>query len=382
MQHRFAELLPRQRTPSSAHCLECATQLEEWEGQAGPRTYLFTAREIAHALREVARGLSYRRAAEEARLVGRRVRGAQPRPVPGLHRPRWRQQKRSAAADGQLVANWMDVFAPVVLTGELPTYWPERIAVDSAEFRIAGGNKAGMSFNVFIAVGYEPGDTKGRLWRMEAFPRRTAADWGEFFGRLTGTPKLIVSDMDTAIRNAAAASFPRGSAPAPEIRICEHHLKGAIRRALSPIAGNPQHPVLLALERALLSAHDWAGFEQLVRQTHSPQTPLLTMINWLNRYSSLVEQQVQTRPYPGPFSTGAAEAFGKEISARFDRRSYVLSNRRRTNLLLDLFTLDLTNRVDERLWAEKLRHTLALRDGFAPHQRQHDDPAGRSSLVA
>jgi hypothetical protein len=268
-----------------------------------------------------------------------------------------------------------------VLAGELPTYWPERVVVDSVGFRIAGGIKAGMGFNVMIAVGYEPGDVSGRLWRMQAFPHRTAADWEEFFGLLRGTPKLIVADMDAAIRRAARASFPRGQAPQPEFRLCEHHLKQSILYALGQIAANPTHPLVIALERAFLSPADWAGFEQLVSETDR-QTPLRLMMTWLARNGSLVAKQVQTRPYPGPFSTGAAEAFGEELGSRFDRRSYVFGNRRRTNLLLDLFTLDFNKRVDERSWAERIRLALATRAGRAPHQRQHDDRFGRPSLVA
>jgi hypothetical protein len=53
--HRFTELLPRRETDRSM-CRSCFTQLEPWEGQPGPRTYSFTAMEIAHLLARVAAG--------------------------------------------------------------------------------------------------------------------------------------------------------------------------------------------------------------------------------------------------------------------------------------------------------------------------------------
>jgi hypothetical protein len=54
----------------------------------------------------------------------------------------------------------------------------------------------------------------------------------------------------------------------------------------------------------------------------------------------------------------------------------------RANLLLGLLTLNFTNEVDERVWADRIRAHLHARGGIAPPQRQYDDPRGRPSLVA
>jgi hypothetical protein len=51
----FTKLLPRREADRSV-CHSRFTQVEPWEGQPGPWTYSFTAREIAHLLVRVAEG--------------------------------------------------------------------------------------------------------------------------------------------------------------------------------------------------------------------------------------------------------------------------------------------------------------------------------------
>jgi hypothetical protein len=55
--HRFTEVLPRLAGRGET-CLECATELEPWEGQPAPRLYGFSARAVAGALARVAAGSS------------------------------------------------------------------------------------------------------------------------------------------------------------------------------------------------------------------------------------------------------------------------------------------------------------------------------------
>lgn len=135
--HRFAETLPRQQARSSC-CLECSTRLEAWEGQPGLRRYDFTASEIAHALKRAGGGASYRDAAAETRELAQRSRAPNPR-----RGSRWRQMKRDPNLDGQIVANWVDTFA-LALMEQLPQRWPKVVLVDSINFRISTGIRAGM----------------------------------------------------------------------------------------------------------------------------------------------------------------------------------------------------------------------------------------------
>ena len=85
-------------------------------GQAGARGYRFAAREVGEALALVARGATYRDAAFGARRHGDRL---------PLVRLTGRAQCRDATRDGQLVANWVDVFTEPLSAGVLPEKWPE-----------------------------------------------------------------------------------------------------------------------------------------------------------------------------------------------------------------------------------------------------------------
>jgi hypothetical protein len=151
--HRFTLVLTRQGEPEAV-CVECSTRLEEWEGQAGARDYRFAAREIGDALAAVARGTSYKSAAQMARLAADRM------PPSASEDRGWRY--RDPARDGQLVANWIDVYSDLVCAGELPDRWPAILLLDCRGFRVTTGERAGRSFYVFAAVGIELSEEGGR----------------------------------------------------------------------------------------------------------------------------------------------------------------------------------------------------------------------------
>lgn len=370
--HRFCEVLPRQAT-SEHYCVECSTRLERWEGQAGAREYWFSAREAGHALALVAGGESYRQAARAARIAAGRTR----RTLTG-HRGR----RRDPNLDGQLVANWVDVLGPIVGAEELPAAWPARLALDSIEFRIDRGPRAGQSFNVLAAVGHdEPG--RPRLWRMAAFPRRTQADWEDFLSALDGTPKLVVTDFDQAVRNAVESVFPRPGHPAPELRLCELHVRRSLENALAPVADQPEHPAMRGLRHALYHHHNWAQFERQARHVHErAEPPLPALTRWLDNYGETIAAQLKTRSSLGPNSIGAVEVALHQVERAFLGRSQSFGNRTRLNNLLDLMTLHANGDADPRHWADRLRERLHARAGIPPQQRPHDDRRGRPSLLA
>src|SRR2546421_10790588 len=189
--HRFTPVLTRQGDPHG-YCVECSTALEPWEGQAGAREYRFAAREVGEALVSVAKGTSYRVAAEIARHKAGRI--PQPR----------QRSRRSPGNEGQLAANWGDVASEFVCAREPPDRWPDNIAVDSQNFRVISGPNAGHGFHVLAAVGRdqaEPGKWAPvpRVWRLEPFARKDVAAWQAFFRALEGAPKVIVSDADNAL---------------------------------------------------------------------------------------------------------------------------------------------------------------------------------------
>lgn len=324
------------------------------EGQAGAREYWFSAREVGQALALVAAGETYRRAALAARIAAGRTHGE-------LTGHRFR--RRDPDLDGQLVANWVDVLGPIVCAGELPSSWPRRLALDSLEFRIDRGERAGESFHVFAAVGHEE-PQRPRLWRMAAFPRRTEACWREFLTGLEGTPELVLSDFDRALRNALAAAFPRAAERAPELRLRELHVKRRLENALAPLADQPQHPLMVGLERALWSEGDWGRFETEARRTNEQASPPLpALMRWLDEYGADIACQAKARSWTGPNSIGAVEAALRHVERAFLGRSQSFRNRARLDQLLELMTLHANGDADPRRFADRLRARLHPRGG-------------------
>jgi hypothetical protein len=361
--HRFTEPLPRLAAGAS-HCSECSSALDPWEGQAGARTYLDSAREIAHGLASVARGDSYRRAAAGVRQLDRKA------------GTRWRRARgrRRGQINGQLVANWVDVFAEVVLDAYRPTAWPAFLAVDSTSFATGAGRR----LNLLVAYGYEAAGGPGRLWLVRPSANRRAVDWYEFFADLPGTPERIVSDYDSAISQAVRGAFPRGSDPAPLHYYCELHIKQNIEKKLGPLAR--PHPAWDALPLALTTPARWAVFEQAAWSAINTGVRLPTMANWLAANSGWVARQVAGRPKRGPYAVGALEAAIKQLRLELFDRARRLGNRRRTELMLELLACGLRYEVDEPSWAAKVRRFLEANDGTAPAQRAHDDRLGNPSL--
>jgi len=296
--HRFTPVLTRQGEPHP-FCEECSTALEPWEGQAGAREYRFAAREVGEALVAVACGGSYKSAAEAARRAADRL------PAAAASRRHWRQ--RDPARDGQLVANWVDVFSDLVCAGELPTRWPATLLIDSRGFRITSGQRAGRGFYVFAAIGIETDDQgrqqRGRLWRLEAFARKDQAAWEAFFGALEGVPEVIVSDADKALACAIDTAF---AAAAPEHRLCEWHLGRKLRDHLpDSLLADHAHPVTRALPAAFHSPEKWQQLTHAIalEQADRSHGPLALTLKWLATYGQRIEAQIATRDPRGPHST-------------------------------------------------------------------------------
>ena len=375
--HRFTPVLTRQGEPHP-FCEECSTALEPWEGQAGAREYRFAAREVGEALVAVARGASYRSAAEAARRAADRM------PDAALERRQWRD--RDPARDGQLVANWVDVFGELVCADELPECWPQVLLIDSRGFRITSGQRVGRGFYVFAAIGINIDEhgrqQRGRLWRVEAFARKDQAAWEAFFGALAGAPVVIVSDADKALACAIETTF---TAAALEHRLCEWHLGRKLRDHLpDSLLADQAHPVTRALPGAFHSPRAWRELTDAIDAEHAggEHGPLTLTAKWLATYGPRIAQQVATRDRRGPHSTGAVEQVLHELDRRLRDRAGSFTNRARMAKLLALMTLELNQQADARRWADQLRERLYLAGGRPANQRPHDDPKGSYSLIA
>lgn len=350
--HRFTPPLTREPAQAS-HCSECSASLEPWAGQAGARDYSFDARVIAKTLVLLANGAPYTAASAAARAWGH----------------------RGGGSHGQLAANWVEVFANVVTYYDWETEWPEILIVDSKKFQLGRTNPA-PTWHVLAAVGKVPGG-EARPWLMAPSPVLNQHIWTQFFQSLSGQPRVVVSDMDNAIRRAVLDSWPGTTH-----YYCEFHVKQALERGLSPHLPDT-HPLRTdLLERALYSEADFDAFRDAVQHTHDHVTTLPQTRRFLRSYGSDLENQIRSRQRHDPRSNGAAETLLREVGYAFPRqRASRMGNLDRTTKLFRLLTAAQRGQADETEWAVRIRLYLEARGGRNPfEQRQNDDPRFLPSL--
>ena len=367
-------MLPRQEAEGT-HCTDCSSVLDPWEGQAGAREYAFNARDVGYALSSVATGTSYRQAALSTRQLAHRGRA-------GVTWGKKKPRKRQRLYDGQLVANWLDVFGPVVSFEHGVSMWPEVLVVDSVEFR--QGGKLPRSFHVMVAMGYEgPHYNTPRVWLMRPFPTKHQDSWEDFFDLLAGTPRRIVVDMDAAIEQAVQARFPRRGDRAPDYHWSDLHVRRALENVLHPLQGQPAtHPVWQRYERCLFRDTGWDSFVRAVEHENATGTPMPAALRWIQMYGPRIRAQAANRWRKGPYSTGAAEAIIHKLRDELlGYRAHRLGNRARTIKLLDLLTVGLNGQANQREFAKAIRIYLEGHHGRPQlNQRPHDDPKGAPSL--
>jgi hypothetical protein len=301
-----------------------------------------------------------------------------------------RAQRRDAARDGQLVANWVDVFSEPLCAGLLPERWPELLVIDSTEMRVKSGPRRGQGFHVIGAVGRDRAAAGRpveplRVWRLMASPVKDAAAFERFCAALRGRPRFVISDMDNATRLGLANAFADHNGGLPDMRVGEWHLGRALRRRIpDSLAADPGSPVMQRLGPAFYAPARWHAFVDAVEHEHTARThgALTALLRWIDDHGALVEHQAATRDPWVPNSTSPIEAPLAEVKRRLADRSGVLTNLARMNKLLALMALDLRGETDGRAWADRLRERTYLAGGHPARQRPHDDPAGTASLTA
>jgi hypothetical protein len=210
--HRFTPPLPRLMSPAGV-CDVCDSALHAHTGPASSRTYAFPVREVAAAFVAVGTGASYARAADRARVaVGRLQLGGE--------------------QGGALVAEWLDLLAPVVLDAHAERAWPETLVLDNTWFMVENHrtHRQTLAFHVLGAYGYPAGARRGRVWALHASHQATQADWEAFLRTLdvSEPPKLVITDGNAAIGNAVRA-VRRATAPAHR----QGHRRGSVHRPRS-----------------------------------------------------------------------------------------------------------------------------------------------------
>lgn len=366
--HRFAETLPRivAGGPGEHSCGECATTLEPWEGQPAPRLYGFTARHVAQALVLVARGESYRRTAAI-------VRSAAGRPLDDT--PRRTVDGRVLAPPhqhGQLVSDWVEVFAPVIWAAYAPTRWPSWVLIDDTSFRVtrSGRPRGETAFSVLGAVGYAAGE-RPCLVAIEAVPTVDMAAWLAFLRSLKGTPSLAVGDGGLPLTAAERAWGRRR--PPPELRRCQWHLARNLTRSL-PV--EVQHDRGDAIHRLISQAQTTvAAWQQLVHEVgrRSSHGGYLSALKTVASLDPVVRQQAE-KALTGPRSTGPLEQFFADLSTTLGPRAAKMTNKVRADALLTLLAADRNGWTDEHAWAELIRTHLRGQQGHPRQQREHTDP--------
>jgi len=351
--HRFTELLPREEAWHDA-CEVCERPVHLHEGPHAARHYQFVARGIAEALAAVGAGATYRQAALVARERARRV-----RVDPDTGKPRLTRH-------GQLVADWVEVFAPVVFESHRPCAWPTAgsLLLDDLPFSVRdpATGRFRIAFRVFCAAGFERGRPK--LWRVEAFPDASQANWEAFLRALEGAPPRVVCDNHHGLNGAVRAAFPEA-----ELYLCEWHLRHALERLMAKIRRSDEHrgaidELLPRVEAAFTGPAFWKPF---ARDAHAADIPRLS--SWLEGAGRVVEDQFarrglrSLRPVDMPLSTSPMDGLIGPIGDALRPRRYGLKNRERTNRLLLLMQLHANRQDDPLAYAKDIRAWLEANDG-------------------
>jgi hypothetical protein len=369
--HRFTEVLPREEAWHDA-CEICERPVRLREGPHAARHYQFVARGIAEALVAVGGGASYRQAGLVARERAGRLRA---NPETGEPRP---------TRHGQLVADWVEVFAPVVFEPHRPSAWPEAgsLLLDDLPFSVRdpATGRFRIAFRVFCAAGFERGRPK--LWRLEAFPDASQANWEAFLRARDGAPPRVVCDNHSGLNGAVRAAFPE-----TELYLCEWHLRHALERLMAKIRKEPEHrpaidELLPRVEAAFTGPAFWKPF---VRDARAAEIPRLS--SWLEGAGQVVEDQFRRRglrsqrPAEMPLSTSPMDGLIEPIRAALHPRRYALKNRERTNRLLLLMQLHANREADPLAYAKSIRAWLEVNDGRPRIPRRAvTDSAGQPSL--
>lgn len=353
-------------------CGECATTLERWEGQPAPRLYGFSARHVAQALVMVARGQSYRRTAATIRQVAGRPLDDTPR------RSASGQVLASPQQHGQLVSDWVEVFAPVIWAGYAPVRWPPWLLIDDTSFRISkpGRPRGAEAFSVLGAVGYRP-DGRPQLIAVEAVPVVDSIAWQAFLRSLKGTPELVVGDGGLPLTTADRVFARRR--PPPELRRCQWHLARNLSMSLpDPVQRDRTDNIHLLIAAAQSSPQAW---EQLTTEIlHRTTTGgYLTALKTVTNLRPVVAHQL-THQLAGPRSVGPLEQFFRELSASLGPRASKMTNKVRADALLKLLAADRNGWTDEHAWADLIRNHLRPQQGRPRQQREHTDSSSSPSL--
>lgn len=363
--HRFAGPLPRLLSESGV-CAHCDNGVERHQGPVVTPEYQFHLRLAAQALIDVGAGSTYTEAAAKARVMAGKG------PYQGLE------------ANGELVAQWVDVFAPVLIAAYAETAWPETVLVDSTNFIITNSfnGQSAQAFAIIGFYGYDAGQTRGRPLGFYAAHEHLAQDYADAIDHLEALPAphlrgpwqpptVVLSDGESALLRGlsthwgAGTSASHGVGGRPFGKRCEWHLRKNANKALTLDGVPGDHSVRERLNRAFQSPGDWAAFKADVAASG-----LVKAGGFVRRMDKQVTAQTARRAgLPPHHSIAALESSLNKVRGRIEKRAFTFRNQRRMNLLLALMRHHELRLDQHDAYTELLREAAMAAGGRITAQR-------------
>lgn len=325
-------------------------------GAPTPRHFSYSAAEIASVLVGVGRGMSYRAA---ARLV-----------------------PRSPAPDGNSVADWVELFAPVIHARSAPSGWPRTVELGRLSFRARALDPRGRplpdevpAFEVLAAVGPRP-DAPPEVVALRAVPGSWSGAqpfWEQLLGSLEGMPAEIVCEPDPDLLRAIEAVWHDSDGRSPVVFLDHRRLRRSLLQLLRGEGVSPAEALYEAAERAFDGPRAWRTFVRSPRPRR-----LRGLERWLRSYGERVVWQL-AHARGRVTDTGELAATLASLHEHLSGRRGTLRNRERTNRLLMLAQLELNGRADAERYAQILQEEL-LASGGRPAPRRRIVDTGSPSL--
>ena len=400
--HRFTP--PVLRAEAHEHrCLDCQQYVPAHAGPVVPSGYHYLSKVIAGALVAVATGRTYSEASQAARhALGH---------ASGLGQA---DRKKPYSVNGQLAADWTEVFTDVVVTQ--PQHWPAVVLLDATKFwrRVPGGRVD--AFTLLFAYGYDvyegpqekppemdPADEQarddgalfggdpvaadravnGRLLRIGLAVEENEASWKAFLSDWSGTPQVAVGDGANGARNAVEALWP---SRVLWVRCAYHWKKNLVSAVISDLVrltGLPSESAKAQKDRLVVQARavftSTAAFLQFQtsarkrfgRHAEFAELPASSLV-WLQTNSkAALAQLAEADTRPGPQSIGPLEQVIFRTRQQVAGRAQSLRNPVRTQRMLTLLAAGSRYDANVDIWAGLIyAHLAANRSRPALRQRE------------
>lgn len=173
------------------------------------------------------------------------------------------------------MAQWVDVFAPVLIAAYAETGWPETVLVDSANFIITNSfnGQSAQAFAIIGFYGYDTGQARGRVLGFYAAHEHLAHDYADAIDRIESLPAphprgpwqpptVVLSEGESALLRGPSSHWGAGTSASQSIngrpfgKRCEWHLRKNANKALTLDGVPGDHPVRERLNRAFQSPGD------------------------------------------------------------------------------------------------------------------------------